>query len=100
MHDQGGTVERFGEEALVALELQFVRHEVLRIGQHAIGGDDDIAFETQRRHRRLCVYCETSVTTLLSGRELMVGSLSSLMTASSYCGSVCTGVLARIATTL
>jgi len=45
VHDQRGTVECVGEEALVALEFQLVRHAVLRIGQHAIGGDDDIAFK-------------------------------------------------------
>src|ERR1041385_3861058 len=94
VHDQCGAVEGGGEETLVALELQLVRHHVLRIRQHAIAGDDDIAFKTQGRHRRLGGYCETSVTTLLSGRELMVGSLSSLMTASSYCGSDCTGAFA------
>ena len=55
VHDQRGAVEGGGEESLVALEFQFVRHEVARIRQHAIGGDDDIAFETQRRHRRVGV---------------------------------------------
>jgi hypothetical protein len=45
-------------------------------------------------------YSETVVTTLDTGRWLTVGSLASFMSASSYCGSVCTGSFARIATTL
>ena len=48
MHDQIGTFESRGEEALVAFEPQFVRHDVLRIRQHAVGGDDHIAVDAQR----------------------------------------------------
>ena len=58
MHDQLGAVEGGGEEPLVALELQLVRHEVVGIRQSAIGGDDDITFDAQRRHGNRN-YCET-----------------------------------------
>ena len=99
VHDQVGAIQRRVEEALVALELQLVRHDVLRIRQHAVGGDDDIAVDAQR-HGDGGVYSETVVTTLETGRELTVGSLRSLMTSSSYFAMTCTGALARIATTL
>ena len=39
-------------------------------------------------------------TTLETGRWLKVGSLASFSISSSYCGSDCTGALARMATTL
>ena len=45
-------------------------------------------------------YSEIVWTTLETGRALTVGSLTSLASSSSYCGSICTGVFARIATTL
>lgn len=45
-------------------------------------------------------YSEIVWTTLETGRALTVGSLASFASSSSYCGSVCTGVFARIATTL
>ena len=99
MHDQIGAVEGGGEEFLVALELQFVRHHVGCVRQPAIGGDDDIAFDTQPGHVARN-YSEIVCTTLETGREETVGSLTSLTSSCSYCGSTCTGALARIATTL
>ena len=45
-------------------------------------------------------YSEIVWTTLETGRALTVGSLASFVSSSSYFGSVCTGVFARIATTL
>ncbi len=91
MHDQVGVVEGVGEELLVALELQSVRHHAIGVRQHAVGGDDDVTFDAQRGHRRveLCAdYSEIVCTTLETGRELTVGSLASLRTSSSYCGRV------------
>ena len=52
MHDQVGAVEGGGEELLVALEFQFVRHHAIGVRQHAVRRHDDIAFDAQRRHRR------------------------------------------------
>ena len=103
MDDEIGVIERGGEELLVALEPQGGRHDVIGISQHAVGGHNDVAFEAERWHDRGRpgrVYCVTSVTTLETGRWLKVGSLTSFNNASSYCGSDCTGALARIATTL
>ena len=102
MQDQVGAVEGGGEERLVALELQFVRHGVAGVGQHAVRGDDDVAFDAQRRHgaRVAARYSEIVCTTLDTGRELTVGSFRSLTMSSSYCARVSTGALARIATTL
>ena len=102
MQDQVGAVEGGGEERFVALEFQFVRHDIARVGEHAVRGDDDITFDTQRRHDGVSRtgYSETVWTTLETGRELTVGSFRSLTMSSSYCAIVCTGVLARIATTL
>ena len=50
MHDQVGVVEGGGEELLVALEFQFVRHHATGIRQHSVGGHDDIAVNAERRH--------------------------------------------------
>ena len=101
MHDQVGAVERGGEELLVALEFQLVRHHAIGVRQHAVRRHDDIAVNTQTRH--LCagqIYSEIVCTTLETGRELTVGSLASLRISSSYCAMVCTGALAFIWTTL
>ena len=100
MHDQVGAIKGSGEESLVALELQFVRHDVTGVRQHAVRGNNHVAFDAQRH---LCVaprYSEIVCTTLETGRELTVGSFRSLTMSSSYWASVCTGALARIATTL
>ena len=100
MQDQIGAIESGGEERLVALELQFVRHDVARVRQHAVRGNDDVALDAQRH---LCVaprYSEIVCTTLETGRELTVGSFRSLWMSSSYWARVSTGALARIATTL
>jgi hypothetical protein len=50
------------------------------VGQPAVGGDDDEAFN---RNRHCAGYSETVVTTLFTGRELTVGSFASLVIASS-----------------
>src|SRR5260221_5696828 len=103
VHDQVGMVEGCGEEPLVALELQSLRHHAIGVRQHAVGRDDDVTLNAQRRHRRVVLpanYSEIVCTTLETGRELTVGSLASFTTSSSYCGRVCTGALAFIATTL
>ena len=97
VHDQVGAVQRGGEEPLVALEFQFVRHHPIGVRQHAVGRHDDVTFDAQRRHRRCRGrqgYCEIVCTTLETGRSLTVGSLASFRSSSSYCGSVCTGALA------
>src|SRR4051794_34438851 len=95
--DQVGAVQRGIEEFLVALELQLVRHHTICIRKHAVGGYDDVAVDAVCGHG---CYSEIVCTTLETGRELMVGSLASLSSSSSYCGSVCTGALAFICTTL
>ena len=101
MHDQVGAIEGGGEELLVALELQFVRHHASGVRQHAVRGHDDVAVDAQIRHRACGeVYSEIVCTTLETGRELTVGNLASLRTSSSYCAMVCTGALAIILTTL
>jgi hypothetical protein len=50
MDDKFGAVERGCKELLVALELQRLRHHMVRIRQHAVGGHDDITVDTKRRH--------------------------------------------------
>ena len=45
-------------------------------------------------------YCVTVCTTLPTGRVVATGTLTSFSMASSYSGSVCTGALALIWTTL
>src|SRR3954447_14748555 len=100
--DQVGAVQRGIEEFLVALELQLVRHHTICIRKHAVGGHDDVAVDAVCGHgcASLGRYSEIVCTTLETGRELMVGSLASFSSSSSYCGSVCTGALAFICTTL
>src|SRR5712672_1198576 len=101
MNDQVDAVQRGVEEFLVAFELESLRHHAIGVRQHAVGGDDHIALDAQRRHDRAWpLYSEIVCTTLETGRELTVGSLASFSSSSSYCGSVCTGVLAFICTTL
>ena len=101
MHDQVGAIEGGVEELLVALEFQFVRHHAGGIRQHAVRRHDDIAVDAQIRHlsRGEC-YSEIVCTTLETGRELTVGSLTSFRSSSSYCGRVCTGAFGIILTTL
>jgi len=87
MHDQRGAVERGRKKPFVALEFQRLRHDVIGIRQHAVGGDDHKSFDAQGRHGHatpVWFYCETSVTTLETGRWLTVGSLELFMTSSSY----------------
>ncbi len=100
MHDQVGAIEGGGEELLVALEFQFVRHQPSGVRQHAVRRHDDIAVDAQIRHLARRIYSEIVCTTLETGRELTVGSLTSLRISSSYCAMVCTGALAIILTTL
>jgi hypothetical protein len=81
MNDEIGAIQRRREEPLVALEFQRIRHDAVGIGQHAIGRNNDIALDVMRWHgcaKSPSDYCETSVTTLETGRELTVGSLISL----------------------
>ena len=71
VHDQVGAIERGGEELLVALEFQFVRHHAIGVRQHAVRRHDDIAFDAQTRHRRCRSggrYSEIVCTTLETGR--------------------------------
>src|SRR5580693_2018685 len=100
VHNQLGGIERRVEKPLVAVELQFVRHHPIGIGEHAVGRHDDVALDAQIRHWEVGDYSETVVTTLLTGRWLSVGSFASFSSSSSYCGRLSTGALARIATTL
>jgi hypothetical protein len=97
VHDQCCAIERLLEEQLVAFELQAVGHDMRRVREHAVRGDDDVAFDAKGQWRG---YSETVVTTLLTGRVLTVGSLTSLSSSWSYSGNVEAGNLARIATTL
>ena len=100
VQDQVGAVEGGREEPLVALELQFVRHDIAGVRQHAVCRDDDIAFDAQTHGRGDGDYSEIVCTTLETGRELTVGSFRSLTTSSSYWAMVCTGVFDFMATTL
>ena len=108
MYDQVGAIEGGGEEPLVALELQSLRHHALGVRQHAVGRDDDIAVNPQWHERyptdsevwRAIGYSEIVCTTLETGRALTVGSLTSFWSSSSYDAMVCTGALAFICTTL
>ena len=45
MHDNRGTVERILEEALIGLVADGLRHLAFGVGEHAVGGNDDIAFD-------------------------------------------------------
>ena len=82
VHDQVGAIEGGGEELLVALELQFVRHHAVGVRQHAVGGHDDIAVDAQRRHgvvaRRMLF--RNRLHHAGDRAALTVGSLASLMT--------------------
>ena len=98
VHDQIGAVERGIEESLVAFEFQRVRHLAVRIREHAVGGHDDVAVDAMSGHPRR--YSEIVCTTLETGREVTVGNFASFISASSYCGSVCTGAFGFICTTL
>ena len=90
MHDQIDPIERAFEELLVGPELQRIRHDTICVGEHAIGRNDDVAFNTQDDGR----YSEMVCTTLESGRVLTVGSFILLVTSSSYLARVCTAALA------
>src|SRR5437660_9047350 len=46
--DRARTIERAMEEALVGLDLERVRHHALDVGDHAVGGDDRVAFDAER----------------------------------------------------
>ncbi len=101
VHDQVGAIEGGVEELLVAFEFQFIGHHMRGVRQHAVRRHDDIALDAPIRHlARVECYSEIVCTTLETGRELTVGSLASFRTSSSYCGSVCTGALGIILTTL
>ena len=45
VHDDRGAVERILEEALIGLVADRIRHLAFGIGEHAVGGNDDIAFD-------------------------------------------------------
>ena len=49
VHDDGGTVERVLEEALIGLIADRIRHLAFGVGEHAVGGNDDIAFDAAHR---------------------------------------------------
>jgi len=103
VHDQVGPVEGGCEKSLVTFKFQFLRHDTIGVRQHAVGGHDDITVEMKRRHRNSRAgpaYSEIVCTTLETGRELTVGSFTSFMSSSSYCGSVWIGAFAFICTTL
>ena len=45
VYDDRGAVERVLEEALIGLVAKRIRHRALGVGKHAVGGNDDIAFD-------------------------------------------------------
>jgi hypothetical protein len=45
VHDQCRAIERLLEEKLVAFEFQAVGHDMVSVGEHAVRGDDDVAFD-------------------------------------------------------
>src|SRR5579864_2394983 len=47
-HDIGAIEARL-EEALVGRQLERIRHDARRIGQHPVGGDDGVAFDAGDR---------------------------------------------------
>ena len=49
VHDDRGAVERILEEALIGLVADRIRHLAFGIGEHAVGGNDDIAFDAAHR---------------------------------------------------
>ncbi len=45
MHHDGGAVEAFLEEMLIGVVADRLRHLAFRVGDHAVGGDDDVSFD-------------------------------------------------------
>ena len=45
VHDGGGVVEAVLEEALIGGVADRIRHLAFGVGDHAVGGDDDIALD-------------------------------------------------------
>ena len=43
VHDEVGVIKSRREKLLVALEFQCVRHHLLGVRQHAVGGHDDVS---------------------------------------------------------
>ena len=47
--DGRGMVERILEEALIGLVADRIRHLAFGVGEHAVGGNDDITFDAAHR---------------------------------------------------
>ena len=45
VHDRGGLIEARLKAPLVGVELEGSRLNPARVGEHAVGGDDDIGFD-------------------------------------------------------
>jgi hypothetical protein len=54
VHDGVEPIEAFHEIALIGIELECVRHDAIRIRQHAVFGNDRKTFDTpgKRGHAR------------------------------------------------
>ena len=53
MHDNGSPIEFRLQEPLVGVVAKSVRHRTVAIGDHAVRGDDGVAFDVVRpNHRR------------------------------------------------
>jgi hypothetical protein len=52
VHDERGAIESLGKEPSVGIDFEPIDHFAIMIGDHPVGGDDGIAFNTNRsRHR-------------------------------------------------
>jgi len=49
MHDDGGAIEAGLEEALIGVVADGLRHLAFGVGEHAVGGNDDITFDAAHR---------------------------------------------------
>ena len=47
MHDQVGMIEPGFEEFLIAGDLQALWHDVIRAGEHAVGGHDGVSHKAK-----------------------------------------------------
>ena len=49
VHNDGGTVECGLEKALIGLVADRIRHLAFGVGEHAVGRNDDVAFDASHR---------------------------------------------------
>jgi hypothetical protein len=48
MYDRGSPVERALKESLICIVADNVRHDAVGIGDHAVGGNDDVTFDAEQ----------------------------------------------------